>query len=152
MGKVTESRVRAVGIATVGDLYQLELSDLETTSAATAFGSMNSPAASTTIPVVANRACKSIFAEDTLQVDIPLAETEPQIRRLAEKVWRASRENARGAKTIVLKLKTREFNSLTRSLIAPAPPSSCKELTSVALALRERVELGPQQLFRFSVW
>ncbi len=91
---------------------------------------------------------KSISAEDTFQVDIPLAETEQQIRRLAEKVWRASRDNARGAKTVVLKLKTKEFNSLTRSVTPSVPPSSCDELTTIALALRERVELGPKQLFR----
>ena len=99
-------------------------------------------------PVVANRVSKSISAEDTFQVDIPLAETEQQIRRLVEKVWRASRENARGAKTIVLKLKTKEFNSLTRSITPSVPPTSCEELTAIALGLRERVELGPQQLFR----
>jgi DNA polymerase IV len=28
------------------------------------------------------------------------------------------------------------------------PPSSCDELTTIALALRERVDLGPKQLFR----
>ena len=49
---------------------------------------------------------------------------------------------------MVLKLKTKEFNSLTRSLTLPAPPISCDELTDVALALRERVEMGPKQLFR----
>jgi DNA polymerase-4 len=91
---------------------------------------------------------KSISAEDTFQLDIPLAETEQQIRRLAEKVWRASRDNARGAKTVVLKLKTKEFNSLTRSVTPSVPPSSCDELTTIALALRERVEFGPKQLFR----
>jgi DNA polymerase-4 len=47
-----------------------------------------------------------------------------------------------------LKLKTKEFNSLTRSLTLLAPPSSCEELTGIALALRERVEMGPKQLFR----
>jgi DNA polymerase-4 len=91
---------------------------------------------------------KSISAEDTFQIDIPLAETEQQIRCLAEKVWRASRENARGAKTVVLKLKTKKFNSLTRSVTPSTPPSSCDELTTIALGLRERVELGSQQLFR----
>jgi len=29
-----------------------------------------------------------------------------------------------------------------------ATPSSCENLTSIALALRERVQLGPHQLFR----
>jgi DNA polymerase-4 len=148
VGKVTESRMKGVGIATAGDLYRLELPDLENH-----FGSYGTRLYQLARgidhnPVVANRVSKSISAEDTFQVDIPLAETEQQIRRLAEKVWRASRDNARGAKTVVLKLKTKEFNSLTRSVTPSAPPSSCDELTMLALALRERVELGPQQLFR----
>jgi len=148
VGQVTESRMKAVGIATVGDLYRLELSDLENH-----FGSYGTRLYQLARgidhnPVVANRVSKSISAEDTFQVDIPLAETEQQIRRLAEKVWRASRDNARGAKTVVLKLKTKEFNSLTRSVTPSVPPSSCDELTTIALALRERVELGPKQLFR----
>jgi DNA polymerase IV len=79
---------------------------------------------------------------------LPLAECEPHIRKLAEKVWVASRENARRAKTVVLKLMTKEFNSLTRSLTLPAPPSSCDEFINIALTLSERVEFGPQQLFR----
>lgn len=48
----------------------------------------------------------------------------------------------------MLKLKTKEFNSLTRSLTPASPPSSCEDLTSIALTLRERVQLGPKQLFR----
>jgi DNA polymerase IV len=148
VGHVTESRMKAVGIATVGDLYRLELSDLENH-----FGSYGTRLYQLARgidhnPVVANRVSKSISAEDTFQVDIPLAETEQQIRRLAEKVWRASRDNARGAKTVVLKLKTKEFNSLARSVTPSVPPSSCDELTTIALALRERVHLGPKQLFR----
>lgn len=148
VGKVTESRMKAVGINTVGDLYHLELSDLESHFGGYGIRLYQLARGIDHNPVVANRMSKSISAEDTFQVDIPLVETEQQIRRLAEKVWRASRENARGAKTVVLKLKTKEFNSLTRSIIPSVPPSSCDELTTIALALRERVELGPQQLFR----
>ena len=99
-------------------------------------------------PVVPNRASKSISAEDTFEQDIPLDQTEPLIRLLAEKVWNGSNGNARSAKTIVLKLKTKEFATITRSLTPPAPPTSCDELAAIALSLRERVESGPQQLFR----
>jgi nucleotidyltransferase/DNA polymerase involved in DNA repair len=74
--------------------------------------------------------------------------TENKIRLLAEKVWKSSRANARAAKTVVLKLKTKEFSSLTRSLTLPAPLSSCDELAGIVLALRERVEMGSKQLFR----
>jgi DNA polymerase-4 len=70
------------------------------------------------------------------------------IRRLAEKLWSASRKESRLARTVVLKLKTREFKILTRSHTPGSPPSSCEELTEIALKLRERVDLGPQQRFR----
>ena len=70
------------------------------------------------------------------------------IRRLAEKLWSASRQEPRIARTVVLKLKTSEFKILTRSHTGSAPPSSCNELTEIALKLRERVTLGPQQRYR----
>jgi len=70
------------------------------------------------------------------------------IRSLAEKVWAASRKESRIARTVVLKLKTSEFSILTRSYTPNFPPSSCEELTSIALSLRERVELGPQRRYR----
>jgi DNA polymerase-4 len=70
------------------------------------------------------------------------------IRRLAEKAWTASRKESRIPRTVVLKLKTSEFKILTRSYTPPSPPSSCAELTSIALSLRDRVGLAPEQRFR----
>jgi DNA polymerase IV len=57
-------------------------------------------------------------------------------------------QGIRIARTVVLKLKTSEFKILTRSHTPPSPPTSCEELTDIALRLRERVELGPKQRFR----
>lgn len=65
----------------------------------------------------------------------------------AEKVWIASRGNARGAKTVGLKLKTKQFASLSRSLTVAVPLFSCEELVTIVLSLCGRVDLGPQQLF-----
>jgi DNA polymerase-4 len=70
------------------------------------------------------------------------------IRRLAEKAWAASRKEFRIPRTVVLKLKTSEFKILTRSHTPRAPPCSCEELTNIALSLRERVGLNPEQRFR----
>jgi len=77
-----------------------------------------------------------------------LADTEPMIRRLAEKTWTASRKETRVARSVVLKLKISEFRILTRSLTPPAPPASCEELAEIALSLRDRVILDPAQRFR----
>ncbi len=148
VGQVTESRMKAVGIATVGDLYALELTTLEDHFGSYGLRLYQLARGIDHNPVVPNRVSKSISVEDTFPEDISLADTEAPIRHLAEKVWRSSHCNARAAKTVVLKLKTKEFNSLTRSLTLPAPPTSCDELTGIALALRERVEMGSKQLFR----
>ena len=100
--------------------------------------------------MVSNRVRKQVSAEDTFPEDLPLAACEPTIRRLAEKVWAASKGNARGAKTAVLKLKTKEFQSLTRSLTTIGPAPSCDALIDTALRLCERVDLGPMQLYRLA--
>ena len=148
VGQVTESRMKAVGISTISDLFNLDLVQLETHFGRYGMRLYQLARGIDDNPVVPNRASKSISAEDTFERDILLADTEPLIRRLAEKVWKGSRENARSAKTVVLKLKTKEFATITRSLTPRSPPTSCDELTAIALSLRERVEFGPEQLFR----
>ena len=97
--------------------------------------------------VVPDRPTQSISAEDTFELDVLLAEMEPMIRRLAEHTWTASRKESRIPRTVVLKLKTSEFKILTRSHTPGSPPASCEELTNIALSLRERVGLSPQQRF-----
>lgn len=57
-------------------------------------------------------------------------------------------QESRTARTVVLKLKTSEFKILTQSHTPATPPSSCQELTAIALVLRERVDLGLQQRYR----
>jgi len=88
------------------------------------------------------------FGVRSAMPDVLLPETEPMIRRLTEKLWSASRKEPRIARTVVLKLKTSEFKILTRSHTPDSPPSSCEELTDIALKLRERADLGSQQRFR----
>jgi DNA polymerase-4 len=148
VGKVTEARMKTIGITTVGDLYAMEMSLLEHHFGRYGHRLYELARGIDDNPVVPNRPSKSISAEDTFERDIPLAETEPLLRNLAEKVWAASNQNAKKARTIVLKLKTKEFNTLTRSLTPPLMPASLEEFTTVALSLLDRVELGPGQLFR----
>jgi len=148
VGQVTEGRMKSVGIATVGDLYAMELPTLEHHFGRYGRRLHELARGIDHNPVMPNRSSKSISAEDTFERDITLLETEPLVRKLAEKVWAASGQNARLARTIVLKLKTKEFNTLTRSLTPPVMPTSLEEFASVAISLCERVDLGPAQLFR----
>ena len=148
VGQVTERRMKGIGIATVGDLYALNMPTLEQHFGRYGHRLYELARGIDDNPVVPNRASKSISAEDTFEKDIPLAEAELLIRKLADKVWVSSKQNARMARTIVLKLKTREFNTLTRSLTPTVMPSSMEGFADMAVSLCERVELGPAQLFR----
>ena len=148
VGKVTEARLKQLGIQTVGDLQLLELAALENQFGRYGVRLYELARGIDHSKVVPNRPTQSISAEDTFERDIPLVETESLIRRLAEKVWAASRKESRIARTVVLKLKTSEFNILTRSHTPPLPPATCEELAQIALSLRERIDLGAQQHFR----
>jgi DNA polymerase-4 len=148
VGKVTEKRLEEICIKTVGDLRTLELAMLEERFGRYGTRLYELARGVDQNPVIADRPTKSISAEDTFERDIPLDETEPMIRRLAERVWSVSRKEARVARTVVLKLKTSEFNILTRSHTADRAPSSCEELTNIALSLRERVNSEVNQRFR----
>jgi DNA polymerase IV len=148
VGKVTEEKLNGLTIRTVGDLRKLDLAELERRFGRYGVRLYELARGIDENEVIPNRPTQSISAEDTFEHDVPLIETEPMIRSLAEKTWEASRKEVRVARTVVLKLKTSEFKILTRSHTPPSPPSSCEELTSIALSLRERVGLGSEQRFR----
>jgi DNA polymerase IV len=148
VGKVTEEKLKGFEVHTIADLRRLELSVLETRFGRYGVRLYELARGVDESKVVPDRPTQSISAEDTFVHDVPLAETESMIRKLAELTWAASRNESRVARTVVLKLKTAEFKILTRSQTPYSPPSSCEELTAIALSLRERVALGPHQRFR----
>ncbi len=148
VGKVTGERLEQLGIKTVGDLRGMGGAVLERHFGRHGLHLYKLACGVDDSPVVPDRPTQSVSAEDTFEHDVRLAETEPAIRRLAEKTWAAARKESRIARTVVLKLKTSEFNILTRSHTPRTPPSSCEELVLIALSLRERVDVGPEQRFR----
>jgi DNA polymerase-4 len=148
VGKVTEARMARAGIKLVGDIYAMDLAMLEQAFGSYAQRLYELARGIDHNPVVSNRVRKQVSAEDTFEQDIRLPECVPFIRQLAEKVWKASKDNARGAKTVVLKLKTKQFQSLTRSLTLRGRVSSFEMLVDTALALCERVDLSEDQLYR----
>jgi DNA polymerase IV len=150
VGRVTEKHLHSAGIKTIGDVQALELAQLEERFGRYGQRLYELAQGIDRSPVVPNRVSKSISAEDTFPNDLPLPELQPAIHRLAEKVWNASRGNARQARTIVLKLRTREFNTLTRSLTPTEMPKSADQLAELAVSLFDRVDLGSSQLFRLA--
>ncbi|MBV9624829.1 MAG: DNA polymerase IV, partial [Acidobacteria bacterium] len=148
VGKVTEEKLTKLGVRTVGKLRSLELPVLEHHFGRYGVRLHELAHGIDESEVIVHRPTKSISVEDTFDEDLLLAELEPMIRRLAEKLWYGLDKEPRIARTVVLKLKTSDFKTLTRSHTPEFPPSSCDALTEIALRLRERVDLGRQQRYR----
>ena len=148
VGKVTEEKLKHLEVQTIADLRRMDLATLEGRFGRYGVRLYELARGIDNSEVVPDRPTQSISAEDTFEQDVLLMEMDPMIRKLAEHTWAISRKESRIARTVVLKLKTSEFKILTRSHTPASPPSSCEELTNIALSLRERVGLRPQQRFR----
>jgi DNA polymerase IV len=131
VGKVTEEKLKHLEVQTIADLRRMDLPTLEGRFGRYGVRLYGLARGIDNSEVVPDRPTQSISAEDTF-----------------EHTWAASRKESRIARTVVLKLKTSEFKILTRSHTSGSPPSSCEQLTNIALSLRERVGLRPQQRFR----
>jgi DNA polymerase-4 len=149
VGKVMESKLIALGIATVGDLRALALSELEQRFGRWGRRLHELSQGIDDHAVQADRPTLQVSAEDTFEHDLTLDELEPHIRRLAEKAWTGhQRELGRVARTVVLKLKTSDFHTLTRSLTPARRPLSADELADQACALLLRVERPADSRYR----
>ncbi len=148
VGKVTEQRLARVGIRCVGDVLAVRFDVLRQHFGDYAQRLHDLAHGIDDYPVVPNRVRKQVSAEDTFPEDIPLAQCAEHIPRLAAKVWAASQSNAREARTIVLKLKTKDFVSFSRSFTPAQPVATLEDLTDAALALCHRVNSPQDQLYR----
>jgi DNA polymerase-4 len=140
VGRVMNARLAQLGVETIAQLRERSADELERRFGRYGRRLHELAYGIDQMKVDPDPPVQSVSAEDTFDEDLPLWKLEPAIRRLAEKAWTAARKTPRVPRTVVLKLKTREFRILTRSLTPPTPPASCAELTEIALALRDRVD------------
>ncbi len=127
VGKVMESHLHALGIKKVGDLARLEESDLEAR-----FGKWGLALAGKArgedaggwfdSEVGADTAAKSISHEHTYNEDTAdVNQLEATLMRLSEMVGRRLREAKLYAHTIQLKLRYKDFTTITRAHSLPTP-------------------------------
>src|SRR6202161_400425 len=141
VGKVMESHLHQLGIKKVGDLAQLEDSALEER-----FGKWGLALAGKArgedaggwfdAEVGADSEAKSISHEHTYNEDTADAsQLESTLMRLSEMVGRRLREAKLYARTIQLKLRYRDFTTITRAHTLPAPTQLDGEIFEQARAL-----------------
>ena len=150
VGTVTEERLGHLAIKTLGDIFALPLPVLEAN-----FGSFGKRLYELSRgiddnPVTPDRPTQSVSAEDTFGNDLQLEETIPTILRLAERVWKESQEEDGNPRTVVLKLKTREFQQITRSHTPISPPARLDDFIEIAHWLIAKVNLPESTRYRLA--
>lgn len=149
VGRVMKHRLAELDVSTVGELRDLPRELLEHRFGRWGVRLYELARGIDENPVETDRPTLQVSAEDTFERDLRLHELEPHIRRLAQKTWRgAEREAGRVARTVVLKLKTADFQILTRSLTPSTRPASATELADIACALRARVDRPSKTRYR----
>ena len=153
VGKVMEAKLAKLGIATCNDLRDAGGDALQLR-----FGRWGRRLHELSLgiderEVQPERPTLQVSAEDTFEQDLLLEDLQPHIQRLAAKAWAGylrerQQHPDRIARTVVLKLKTGDFRTLTRSLTGPEPPTSEALLAQTASTLRERVDLPASTRYR----
>jgi len=150
VGKVTAARLQQLGIATVGDLRGMALELLQQQFGRFGLSLYRRARGIDERPVEPERPLKSVSSEDTFPEDLLLTALPPMIERLAERTWCAREKTGRIPRTVVLKLKTAQFQILTRSLTPDVPPDSLHAFTRMALRLLDRVGLPADTRYRLA--
>jgi len=149
VGRVMKAKLKDMHITTVGDLRGIEQAVLQARFGRWGVRLYQLARGIDERPVQPHRESVQVSSEDTLREDLPLDALAPFIHQLAEKTWRNHQRKApRVARTVVLKLKTSDFQILTRSYTPTVPPASAQQLADIACALRQRVELSASVRFR----
>jgi DNA polymerase-4 len=149
VGKVMEAKLASLGIQQVSQLRVVGAAELERR-----FGRWGRRLHELSLgiddhPVVSERPTLQVSAEDTFASDLYLDQIDDAVRVLAAKVWASAvKEAGRIGRTAILKLKTSDFQILTRSLTPPSPPASEAELVEIALGLRDRVGMPSRTRYR----
>jgi DNA polymerase-4 len=154
VGHVTEEALRAVGIATIGDLARTpELALAAAVGASHARGLRALARGDDPREVVPDEAARSVGAEDTFGEDLrgrPALERE--LLAQAGRVGRRLRAAGLAGQVVTLKVKYADFTAVTRRTTLDRPTDDDRALLEAARALLERVDLArPVRLTGISV-
>jgi DNA polymerase IV len=149
VGKVMEAKLAELKIATVGDLRQFPAQGLESRFGRWGIRLHELSLGIDDNAVVSERPTQQISSEDTFQDDLFLMDLLPHILRLSEKTWSAyQKEQGRYARTVVLKLKTADFQTLTRSYTPSGPMQNYSDFKAIGSQLCDRVNLPASTRYR----
>jgi DNA polymerase-4 len=149
IGPVAESRLRSLGIETVGAFAALPESEAASILGGSVGAALHRLARGIDDRPVAERAeAKQISAETTYESDIvTLAQLRPAIEAMAVAAHNRLGKDGRAARTVVLKLKKSDMSIVTRSFTLPYATADLATLSTAAQrSAIDPAELGPIRL------
>ncbi|KQB86737.1 DNA polymerase IV [Corynebacterium lowii] len=148
-GPVTQNKLRAIGVNTIGDLAALTQREVEITLGSTlGLQLWNLARGYDDRPVQPRAEAKQISAEHTYPRDLlTRAEVDAAIDRAAEGAHRRLLHDGRGARTVTVKLRMADFHIESRSITLPYATDNPETLRATAGRLvRYPNEVGPIRL------
>ncbi len=145
IGKVTASKMQQMGIHNGGDLKKLEERELIRHFGKVGHYYYQIARAVDERPVDPNRIRKSIGAERTFEEDITEEETIiEQVTRMADILFDRVRKSNASGKTITLKVKFADFETVTRSKTLSHDIHEKAEILHIGLELTEKIVPTPK--------
>jgi DNA polymerase-4 len=144
IGPVAEEKLHRLGIETIGELAALSDTEVASILGATVGPALHRLARGVDDRPVAERAeAKQISAESTFATDLTtLDELRDAIGPIAEHAHQRLCRDGRGARTVTVKLKKSDMNTLTRSATLPYATTEAAAL----IAMARRLLLDPQEI------
>ncbi|MFL6091156.1 MAG: DNA polymerase IV [Aeromicrobium sp.] len=144
VGPATAERLRRLGVTTVADLRTLDEDDLvRTVGQAHGLSLWRLARAIDHRPVVAERETKSLSIEDTFEHDVTdRAELAAIVERMARRVTTRLQRQGWSARTVTLKARRHDFETLSRSSTLAAPTDSARTIIETAERLLAAVDVA----------
>ena len=147
-GPKTQARLHLLGLHTIGDVADADVKLLSTKLGSAGLQFHTLAQAEDPRPVIGRRASKSVGSEHTLDEDVrDKADIKLHLRRSADTIGRRLRKKNYAAFGVGVKLKTADFQIVTRQHRLSEPTDVAERLYSVGVALLNHVDHpGPFRL------
>lgn len=149
IGPVSEQRLRAQGIETIGDFAALSEREVEVALGKTVgLALWHLANGHDDRPVAPRAVAKQVSAEHTFPTDLTTtAQVDDAVTQAARDAYRRLQRDGRAARTISVKLKLADFTTETRSLTLPFATDDLEKLLLAAKRVtRYPGEVGPIRL------
>lgn len=150
VGAATEKILIERGIATVGDLRELDRGELVQRLGKYGERLWELARGIDDSPVVPDRKAKQISSETTFDTDVGIEKVTAWLREASEQVWDSVIRHERTGRTVTVKLRTEDFTTATRQITPPAIPASAGEVAEIALDLLDRFDFPPASRYRLA--